>query len=142
VSEQNGQKKTTSISLDADLKQRAQSNAHINLSGLCNDLLEEYFASGSSSKARLEAKRDRLLQQREHLETELAHLNEEIETVEAQLAECEERDRHRDKKVEELAEQLPDDVDAENPAVQNWATKLDLTPAQLTDEIRAQRGEA
>jgi len=142
VSEQNGQKKTASISLDADLKQRAQSNAHINLSGLCNDLLEEYFASGSSSKARLEAKRDRLLQQREHLETELAHLNEEIETVEAQLAECEERDRHRDKKVEELAEQLPDGVDAENPAVQNWATKLDPTPAQPTDEIRAQRGEA
>jgi hypothetical protein len=62
MSKQNGSsKKTTGVSLDKDLHDQVAAREHINLSGLCNDLLEECFSSGSVSKARLEAKHDRLL---------------------------------------------------------------------------------
>jgi len=140
MSKQNGAAKdVTSISVNKEILDRAQSSEHINLSGLCNDLLDEYFASGSTTKARLEAKRDRLLEQREHLEAELAHVEDELDAVEDQLEEHRDRAEKLEQTLEDLADRLPEDLDATNPAVQNWARKLELTPTELTEEIRALR---
>jgi chromosome segregation ATPase len=141
MSKQNGSSKgVTSVSLDEDLLNRASRQEHINLSGLCNDLLEEYFNSGSASRARLEAKHDRLLEQKEHLEAELGHVEEELDRVKEQLEQHREEEQAREEKIKDLAEQLPADLDPENPAVMNWAEKLEMTPRELCEEIEEKRG--
>jgi len=133
-------KDVTSVSLDAELISRAKKSEHINLSGLCNDLLEEYFDSGDASKARLEAKRDRLLEQKEDLERELAHLEDELSQIDTQLEQVREQEQEREQQVKQLAEQLPPHrVDADNAAILNWAGKLDLSPATLAEKVEEQQ---
>lgn len=140
MSKQNGSTKdVTSVSLDKQLIRKAANSEHINLSGLCNDLLEEYFDSGDASKARLEARRQRLVEQKEHLEREKSQLEDELDRIDRQLELKREEEQQREERIERLADQLPDDVDPDNPAVMNWAGKLDLTPATLVDRIEDHR---
>lgn len=142
MSKKNGNgstKSVTSVSLDDDLRRKAKNGEHINLSGLVNDLLEEYFDTGDASKARLEARRDRLLQQKEDLQRELSHLEDELNKIDLQLERKKEQQEQMQQKIEELADSLPNGVDANNPAIQNWAGKYDLTPATLAEKVNEQQ---
>lgn len=134
-------KQVTSVSLDADVVRRAKSRDHVNLSGLCNDLLSEYFSTGNSAKARLEARRQRLEHQKEHLETELRQIDNELDDVKTQLAEIAEQEQATVEQLEQLADTLPDDLDPDNLAVQTQAGKLDLKPVKLVERIEEIRGQ-
>lgn len=146
MTRQNGNgpnKKVTSVSLDQEVYGEVTSRASVNLSGLVNDLLGEYFASGDATLAQLKAQRDRLQERRESLEGELAEVEEDLERVTDQLEAQRERVAEREEKIDELAESIAvgdhAEVDAENPAVQTQARKLSMTPEELADAIQDRR---
>jgi len=44
--------------------------------------------------------------------------------------------------IADLADRLPNDLTPENPAVMNWAGKLEMSPTELCEAIREKRGES
>lgn len=143
MTKQNGRKEITSVSLDSEIYTEVKSRESVNFSGLVNDLLAGYFASGDTTLAQLKAQRDRLQKQRENLEGELAEVEEELERVHGQIEAQRERIADREEKIDDLAETIARggdaEVDAENPAVQNHARKLSMEPRELAEAIHERR---
>lgn len=124
------------VTVDRQLAEIVDERDEFNLSGFVNACLEQHFAGDdvtspqqTALKARLEEieaeldeaeqKRDRLRSKRERIEEEL----EEIQDDEPELM---------DQAREKLAN-TPKDPD--NPAIQNWASKLGIPSSELVKEL-------
>jgi flagellar motility protein MotE (MotC chaperone) len=132
-------KKTTSLSIDADLKRAVSQREELNLSGVVNDFLRGYLAHGDATAATLEArlehlqrKNERLLKQVDEVEQEIAHVEELLE-AQREAAETDHEE------IERLAHDLPEDLSVENPAVKNWARKLNRRPKELVELVEKHR---
>lgn len=128
-------KKTKSFSLDPKVKQFADELD--NASAVVNDLLAQFSQSG---KGRELAAIDVQIRQKER---ELERKQKETGEVKQDLDELQElRGKYtteRNAKLEEAKEKLYDvPQNEDNPAIQNWANKLDMNPSQLLEELENQ----
>ena len=79
-------------------------------------------------------------QLREQLKRERATLESQMEGIDQQLAELEDRversEEKREVRLDEARENLRDvPPEPTNPAVQTWSDKLDMSPQELVEEL-------
>lgn len=137
-------KERKTVSMDETLAEEIDRRPELNLSGVVEDFLRGYLSYGDKTSAALEARLEALERQREQLKTELDDVEAEMEEVRTLLEEQREAESHHDEVLDELAEKFPDgdQLTADNPAVRNWANKLDRRPTELVDEIEHRRNGA
>lgn len=126
-------KAVTSVSVDKDLFERLKNDEHINVSGLFNDFVREYYANGSVSG----------------LEKRIERINAEIETKEAELKQLrKERDRYKERleikeegksdSIEDAIQDLdmsPEYCTKDNPAIQKRAREIGVRPEKLAERL-------
>lgn len=138
-------KKVTSVSLDEDVAERFAHDDSLNLSGTANRLLRQYLDGDRGEVAMLELREEQLKSEISSLESDLENKRAELELVQERLADT------RAEKAEEREDVLPEAADVfdrmpqselteENEAVQNWARKADLAPAELLDWYHTEYG--
>lgn len=109
-----------------------------NASGVVNDLLREYLVGGSDAAVGkelrikdIEEKTMELQNERDRINRHLERLRNEKRRLEQQIEEQQAEHRER---IEEAA-RFVKDKPADNPAVQNWADKLNMDPYDLKAEV-------
>lgn len=125
-------KENISASVDPEVAAHL-SRDEVNASGLINSLVKKQMAGGTSERAMVELRLEQVESEIEQTESRLETLTAERDQLQARLDDID------DKATSELAEAREnlDGVprDPENPAIVNWATKLDMTPEQLLEEL-------
>ena len=126
-------KERKTVTLDADLVAELDEKTDNN-SALVNRLLHEYFKAGGTgpvgSEMRLrdvEKRIDQAMTERDRINRRIERLRNEKQRIEEEMADKRE---HRHEQLEEAAQYVRG-KDPDNLAVQNWAEKLGLTPAEL-----------
>lgn len=131
-------KERTSVTVDEELKKRIDKDESLNVSGLFNQFLREYYSTGSVSgvDVRLEL-----------VEQELQDARDKVERLEAerdQLVNAKEvrQERERDK-LEDCLNRLDgiayDNLTADNPAVTTQAEKVGMSPSEFAKKARQHR---
>lgn len=131
-------KDRTSLSLDPEVADYLRQD-HVNASGLVNNLVKKHMAGGVSQ----DVIREFRIQQ---VESELDEIEGKRERKEAELRKLKEiNEDKRDlkqSKLDEAREALKDTPkDPENPAVENWAEEVGVSPSQLVEELSEGDGE-
>lgn len=126
--------------IDADLKKMAKADPRT-IRDIVESALSREFQTGKTAavERRIEEKHSRLnqlQQERNEREREIAEVKDELERLETTLQ------RAKDKQTDELGEaveavsKIPDSrLTEDNPAVENWASKVGVTPAELIAEV-------
>jgi len=122
-------KKRKSLTLDEENYECLQQED--NASAVVNDLVSNYRRTGDRGTAGLELRL-------KHVEDQLHSAQERVEMFENQAKDIKrlikERKREEDtelRQAREALEHVPQEAD--NPAVENWAEKLGMTPPELLD---------
>lgn len=123
--------------IDEDLKARAKADPRT-IREIVESSLQREFATGANAavERRLEekmARRTQVEQERNERKRELAQLDDDIERLQSQLETHEEKQRQEIQAAREALEHVPKEPD--NPAVENWADKLGMTPTELLKEL-------
>lgn len=131
-------KKKTSISVDKEIHERLQNDPHINVSGLVNDLLKEYYATGVANGLDLRKQRVR---------DDLERARQKVSQLEEQMEKLRQNEEYRKQKREENIEQALDKLrdipgyrlTVDNPAIVTQANKHGLKPEKLLRRSKEDR---
>jgi len=127
------EKVRTSVSLTQENKAYLDSETN-NRSAFINDLIDAH-RKGKSDMDEVVARyrREQLEAERRKAQNTVERVESELETIDKQLAE---KQAEKEDALDEAREVLADvPKDPENPAIQNWADDLDMTPEELIDEL-------
>jgi hypothetical protein len=135
-------KTRTSVTLDANLKERLDEMPEVNLSGLVNDVVRDFVVNGKSQRSGLELRLERVEAEIEELEHQLEEKRELKEEIETQL---EERSEKSNGTYEHAVEKVMNTIESrvrrdqglpevDNLAVTNQAQKANVPPQDLLDE--------
>ena len=122
--------------IDEDLKRRAKVDPRP-IKEIVEKSLQTEFATAATAaiERRIDEKRQRIETLRSEInrrERELADVQDELERLQAQLERHDAQQDQWDEAREKLRE-TPRDTD--NPAIQQWADKLGVSPQELIDEL-------
>lgn len=123
----------TSVSLTQENKAYLDSETN-NRSAFINDLIDAH-RKGKSDMDEVIARyrREQLKAERRKAKNTVERVDSELETIDKQL---EQKQAERESELDEARDVLADvPKDPENPAIQNWAEDLDMTPEELIDEL-------
>jgi len=123
----------TSVSLTEENKAYLDSETN-NRSAFINDLIDAH-RKGKSDMDEVIARyrREQLKAERRKAKNTVERVDSELETIDKQL---EQKQAERESELDEARDVLTDvPNDPENPAIQNWAEDLDMTPEELVDEL-------
>lgn len=128
-------KRVTSVSIDETLHNRVQQDDTLNLSGLVNRVVREYYEGGYTSGLDLKI---------QNVENRLEEARAEEQKLEQRLEELKERRERRDntplREALDILETLPSsNIQPSNPAIENQARKLGLRPRELCEELKQAR---
>jgi len=131
-------KKKTSVSIEERVYERLQNDPHINVSALVNQLLCQYYSTGTADGLELRRKR---------IERDLARTREKESKLEEQLAELEDAEQQRQDEKHENIEQALENLSgipgyrltADNPGIVNQANKIGIPPEELLERLKEQR---
>jgi len=131
-------KKARSFSIDEHIDELLRERDDLNPSSVVNEFLREYLADGRGAEAALEVRLNQLDEELAEARKEVEQLERERERVEAALGErrgtLEDVAKRFEEKVRDGA--FPrDNVEPDNPGIQNWASKAGVMPQRLVDEI-------
>jgi len=125
------------FSLDADVAEQLE-NETGNASAVVNNLLQEWLLSGGDGPIGKEIKLRDIESRLEEAQNERDKINRRIERLRNQKRrvekEIEEQQSEQREKLEQAAE-IVADKPADNPAVENWAEKLNMTPTELKEQV-------
>lgn len=125
-------KERRTVSLETEVDEYLGSEG-VNASELVNSLVKNHVSSGGDKRGMLELRAEQLRSDIDELEGRLETKREELDRVETHLDEYRtERDEVLDEAVDTLQTVA---WDADNPAIQNWAEKADMTPEELIEEL-------
>mgnify|MGYP002761169883 CR=1 FL=1 len=123
----------TSVSLTEENKRYLDTETN-NRSAFINDLIDAH-RRGTSDMNDIVARfrKEQLESERRSAEKTLNRVESELESLEERL---DKQEAEKERTLQKARENL-DGVarDPENPAIVNWATKLDMTPEQLLEEL-------
>jgi len=125
-------KERRTVSLDGDVENYLSSEG-VNASQLVNKLVKNHATAGGDKKAMLEIREEQLLSDINELENRKETKVDELQRVREQLDGFK---SEVDWVVEEAVEKL-DDVPWEptNPAIENWASKAEVSPDEFIDRL-------
>lgn len=127
------EKVRTSVSLTQENKAYLDSETN-NRSAFINDLIDAH-RKGKSDMDEVVARyrREQLEAERRKAQNTVERVESELETIDKQLAE---KQAEKEDALDEAREVLADvPKEPENPAIQNWADDLDMTPEELLEEL-------
>lgn len=124
-------KERRTFSLDPENDRFCES--HDNASALVDDLLTQFRESGERQTAALDLQIKHKREEFEEKEREAKRVKGELEDLQRLRAEFEKQEDAEIQSAREALEGVP--RDPTNPAVENWAGKLGMTPQELIDEI-------
>lgn len=129
-------KKRTSISIDTDVYEFLK-QPEVNQSGLINDLVKQYRDNNDRQVAALRLRYEHLVDEAEEAEERAEKKREQAEEIKQLLHDAEESESNGLSKARDALSGLEfEEADPDNPAVENWARKLDMTPQQLLKQLR------
>jgi DNA repair exonuclease SbcCD ATPase subunit len=109
-----------------------------NASAVVNDLLQEWLLSGGDGpigkeiKLRdIESKLEEAKNERDKINRRIERLRNNKRRIEQQIEQQQEEQRE---KLQEAAQYVKDKP-VDNPAVENWAEKLNMTPSELKKQV-------
>ena len=123
--------------IDSDLKARAKADPR-SIKQIVNDSLEREFSTAETAaiERRIDEKRQRIQTLEREInerERELAKEQDDLARLERQL---EDYTNHAEKQLEKARKALEGvPREADNPAIENWAGKLGMTPAELVEKL-------
>jgi len=128
-------KKRTSISVDEDVYQYLQ-QSEVSQSGLINELVREYKSNEQRQIAALELRHTHLIEEGEDLEERAERKFEQADEVKEVLEKKRTEEHELMADAREALAAIPDEkTTTDNPAVENWADKMELTPSELIERL-------
>ena len=124
------------ITIDSELAEIVDRRDEFNLSGFVNVCLEQHFSADGATSPEATALKAQLEQVEEQLQQksqERERLRSRRERLEEQLEDIEDGEPELLSQAREALENTPKDV--ENPAIQNWASKLGIPSKELVQEL-------
>lgn len=131
-------KKPRSFSIEEDLIEQLSKREDVNASGAVNEFLKQYLSADKGREAALEVRLNQLDEKIADQRQELDRLERERERVQTELQS--QRSELYDvlNRVEDKIEagEFPaENIDAENPAIQKWATEAGVSAQQFADKL-------
>jgi len=105
----------------------------VNASGLVNNLVKKQMGGESSEAAMVKLRLEQVSSKIEQTESALQNKRGEKERLEERLSEIQSTNEERLEEARQQLKGVPKDPD--NPAIQNWAEKLDLKPSELLEKL-------
>lgn len=140
-----GKRPSVSVRIDEETKDRLDSRDDLNLSGLMRGMLEDYLRVGDSVEVALEKRRQEKEEELKELEIRKTELENQIAQTERELddiqSKIDERRNSVPEEVVEFAEKIKsgqfrhEQLDPDNPALQNWSQKAGLSPNQFIRKV-------
>jgi len=124
-------KKRKTLTLDEENYECLQKED--NASAVVNDLVDNYRRTGDRGTAGLRLRAEHIREQCERAQKELQMYRNQLEDVERLIQEQERQEDEELLEAREALEHVPKEPD--NPAVENWADKLGMTPTELLDAL-------
>lgn len=124
------------ITIDSELAEIVDRRDEFNLSGFVNICLEQHFSAdnaASPQQTALKAKLEQIEQELEDAETKRQRLRSRRQEIEKELDEIEDSEPELMAQAREVLSEAPKDPD--NPAIQNWASKLGLASETLVEKL-------
>lgn len=135
-------KQRKTFSLDDEVVEELNER-NLNASGVANDLLTEYLIGGTTAATgkeiriqHIEQEIEQQLNERDRINRRIERLRNERERLEREI---EKQQSEYHDRLEEAA-QFVRGKPADNPAVENWANKLNMTPEELLTEVERKLG--
>ena len=125
------------ITIDSELAEIVDRRDEFNLSGFVNVCLEQHFsADGATSpqKTALKAKLEQIEDELEDAERKRERLRSRREEIEDELEDVEDDEPELLMQARDKLDNTPKDPD--NPAIQNWASKLGMPSEELVKELQ------
>jgi len=120
------------VSLEPEVASYLQQDA-VNASGLVNNLVKKQMGGESSEAAMVKLRLEQVSSKIEQTESALQNKRGEKERLEERLSEIQSTNEERLEEARQQLKGVPKDPD--NPAIQNWAEKLDLKPSELLEKL-------
>lgn len=133
-------KKPRSFSIDEDVAEILSDRDDVNPSAAVNKFLREYLTSGRGAEAALEVRLSQLDEEIAEKEKELERLRRERERIDDRLRQ---NKSELTEQVNEVANMVTEggfpveNIDPENPAIQNWASDAGVPAERFVDELQA-----
>lgn len=126
------------ITVDAELAEIVDERDEFNLSGFVNACLEQHFAGDdvtTPKQSALKAQIEQIEEELDHAEQKRERLREKRQRLEDEMEDLEDDEPELMAQAREKLKHTPKDPD--NPAVQNWASKLGIASDELVEELEA-----
>jgi phage shock protein A len=126
------------ITIDSELAEIVDERDEFNLSGFVNACLEQQFAGDdvtTPKQSALQAQIEQIEEELDQAEQKRERLREKRERLEDEMDELEDDEPELMAQAREKLKHTPKDPD--NPAVQNWASKLGIASEQLVEQLEA-----
>jgi len=125
-------KERRTVSLDEDVDEFLASEG-VNASELVNNLVKNHASAGGDKQSMLELREDQLKSDIANLEGQLESKREELERVQEQLSQHRQKQQNQLKEAAESVKHVP--LEPDNPAVENWAGKLDMNEKEFIQQV-------
>lgn len=133
------EKKPTSLNLRVDHIEWMEENIR-NRSGFVNELIEHYRQGTSEMNAAVaQFRREQLQSEKHSLQARIESIESELEKVEKNIAQSTEQ---AEATMQEAVSELRNtSADPTNPAIKNWAGKLNMSPIKFCEKLEERRNE-
>lgn len=126
-------KTSTSVSLTAENREYLDREVN-NRSAFINDLIQAHRQGKSDiDEAIARYRQEQLESELRKVESRRRELEDELDVIQKQVTAEQERKQELLEEAREALEDTPRDPD--NPAIQNWADDLDVTPDELIEKL-------
>lgn len=129
-----------SVTIDPHLADEIDRRSELNFSALVNELVECYFFEDDSPhkmKAALEVSLDRIEDEIDETENKLQRLRQQRDEIEEKIEEQQGQEDPQIKEAVEVLQTIPEDqLTKDNPAVQNQASQIGITPPKLIEKVK------
>jgi septal ring factor EnvC (AmiA/AmiB activator) len=124
------------ITIDSELAEIVDRRDEFNLSGFVNVCLEQHFSADGATSPQataLKAKLEQIEEELEDAERKRERLRSRRQEIEAELEDVEDDEPELLEQARDKLANTPKDPD--NPAIQNWASKLGMPSEELVEEL-------
>ena len=133
-------KKPRSFSIDENVAEILTDRDDVNASAAVNKFLREFLTSGRGAEAALEVRLSQLDEEISETEKQLERLKRERDRIEDRLRQNQSELTEQVNEVVNMVENggFPvENIDPENPAIQNWASDAGVPAERFVDEIES-----
>jgi len=126
------EKKRTSITVDPDVYEFLK-QPDVNQSGLINELVKQYRDNQDRQVAALELRVEHLEEEAKRDRENAQRKQQQAEEIRELLQDARQTEQTKLQEARNALENTP--LKPDNPGVENWADKLDMSPTELIERL-------